>query len=112
MAGAWPLYLHFSSDIIDIIYLMPMMSYMRTTVTIHDDLAAQIHDFRKREGMTFKAALNKLLRLGVQAQYAPPKPKKYRTPTRKLGLKPGIDPTRLNALLDEMEVNDFLGEEN
>ena len=84
---------------------------MRTTVTIQDDLAAQIEEMRKREGLTFKAALNQVLRLGVQAKSAPPKPKKFRTATRMLGLKPGIDPTRLNALLDDLESGDFMGEE-
>ncbi|MDE0064064.1 MAG: hypothetical protein OXP09_14415 [Gammaproteobacteria bacterium] len=85
---------------------------MRTTLTIQDDLAAQIEALRKREGLSFKAALNHLLRLGVQAKSAPPKPRKYRTPTRKLGLRPGIDPTRLNALLDDLETGDFAGRES
>lgn len=102
----------FPNVIIDIKGLMLKMLAMRTTVTIQDDLAAQIEELRKREGLTFKAALNQVLRLGVQAKSAPPKPKKYRTPTRKLGLKPGIDPTRLNALLDDLDTGDFTGEEN
>ncbi len=85
---------------------------MRTTVTIHDDIAAQIEEMRRREGLSFKAALNQLLRLGVQARSAPPKPKKFRAPTAKLDLKPGIDPTRMNALIDELEIGDFTGEES
>ena len=87
-----------------------MMTSMRTTVTIDDDLAAQVEATRRREGLSFKAALNHLLRLGVQVKSTPPKPKKFNTPTRKLGLKPGIDPTRLNALIDELETSDFAGE--
>ena len=54
-----------------------------------------------------KAALDHLLRLGVQAKSTPPKPKRFRTPTRKLGLNTGIDPTRLNALIDDLETCDF-----
>ena len=88
-----------------------MMNIMRTTVTIDDDLAAQVDALRRREGLSFKGALNHLLRLGVQAKSTPPKPKKFHTPTRKLGLKPGIDPTRLNTLIDDLEIVDFTGRE-
>ena len=90
---------------------MLMVTLMRTTVTIEDDLAAQVEAIRRREGLSFKAALNQLLRLGVQAISTPPKPRRFRTATRKLGLKPGIDPTRLNALIDDLETSDFAGEE-
>lgn len=90
---------------------MLLMTTMRTTVTINDDLAAQIEAMRRREGLSFKAALNHLLRLGVQAKSTPPKPKRFNTPTRKLRLKPGIDPTRLNALIDDLETRNFAGEE-
>ena len=40
---------------------------------------------------------------------APLKTRKIRTPARNLGLKPGIDPTRLNALIDDLEASDFVG---
>ena len=95
--------------IVDTKFVMPVMPTMRTTVTIDDDLAARVEAIRRREGLSFKAALNQLLRLGVQAKSAPPKPKRFRTPPRKLGLKPGIDPTRLNALIDDLETGDFVG---
>ena len=76
-------------------------------MTIDDDLAAQLEALCKREGLSLKAALNHVRRLRVQAKSTPPKPKRFRTPTRKLGLKPGIDPTRLNALIDDLEAGDF-----
>ena len=101
-----------NQHIIDISFLASMMASMRTTVTIHDDLATQIEALRQREGLSFKAALNQLLRLGVQAKAAPPKPKKHHTPTRRLGLRPGIDPTRLNSLLDDLDTSDFASREN
>lgn len=84
-----------------------MMSVMRTTVTIDDDLAAQIEDLRRRERLSFKAALNRLLRTAIRHQSQPPQPRRYRTPTRKLGLRTGLDPTRLNQLADELESDDF-----
>ena len=85
---------------------------MRTTVTIEDDLAIAIEEVRKREGLSFKAALNQVIRLGVQMKSAPPKARRYRTPTRALGLKPGIDPTRFNTLVDDLETDRFAGKED
>ena len=80
-----------------------MVLFMRTTLTIDDDLALAIEDLRKREGLSFEAALNQVIRLGVQAISAPPVAEKYRTPTRALGPKPGIDAGRFNALADEID---------
>jgi len=81
---------------------------MRTTLTIDDDLAAEIEALRKRQGLSFKEALNQLLRAGIAYQARPPKPRKYRTPTRRLGLRPGIDPAKLNQLADELEDERFI----
>ena len=84
-----------------------MMPTMRTTITVDDDVMAQIEDLRRREGLSLKGALNKLLRAGLQYQGQPPKPRPYRTPTRRLGLRAGLDATKLNQLADEMEADDF-----
>lgn len=86
---------------------MLILRQMRTTVTIDDDLLAQIEDLRRREGLSFRGALNQLLRAGIQSQGQPPKPTPYRTPTRKLGLRTGVDATKLNQLVDEMEADAF-----
>ena len=85
---------------------------MRTTVTIEDDLVVAIEELRKREGLSFKDALNQVIRLGVQMKSAPPGARRYRTPTRVLGMKPGIDTTRLNALVDELETDTLAGGED
>ena len=81
---------------------------MRTTITIEDDLAIEIEDLRKREGLSFKDALNQLLRAGIHYKAQPPSPKRYQTPVRKLGLRAGIDETKLNQLADELESEEFL----
>jgi hypothetical protein len=84
-----------------------MMVAMRTTLTIDDDLIAQIEDLQRCEGLSFKAAVNQLLRAGIQYKVQPPKPKRYRTRPRKLGLRAGFDPTKLNQLADEIEADKF-----
>ena len=81
---------------------------MRTTLTIDDDLMAQIEDLQRKKGLSFKGAVNYLLRAGIQFQAQPPKPKPHRTKPRKLGLRSGIDPTKLNQLIDDLEADEFM----
>ncbi len=80
---------------------------MRTTITIDDDILVQVEDMRRREGLTFKAALNQLLRAGIQYRGQLPTPNRYRTPTRPLGLRAGIDANKLNQLVDELDAEAF-----
>ena len=81
---------------------------MRTTLTIDDDLVAQIEDLQRTKGLSFKGAVNYLLRAGIQYQAQPPKPKRHRTRPRKLGLRSGIDPSKLNQLLDDLDTEEFM----
>jgi hypothetical protein len=80
---------------------------MRTTLTIDDDLAAQIEELRRRKGLSMKNAVNTLLREGLKQQLEPLQAKRFRTKTHKLGLRPGFDPTKLNQLTDELEAEVF-----
>jgi hypothetical protein len=52
--------------------------------------------------------INDLLRKGLLAEAERAEPKVYVAPTFKTGLRPGIDPTRMNQLLDELEVEEYL----
>jgi hypothetical protein len=79
---------------------------MRTTVTIDDDLMARIEDLRRREGLSFREALDRLLRKALQAGADPPRAREYRTVPRRLGLRPGLDAAKLNRLADELGVED------
>ena len=71
---------------------------MRTTLTIEEELAAQIEELRRREGLSLKRVINSLLREGLRSHQRPPQAKRYRTRTRKLGLRPGFDPLKLNRV--------------
>ena len=84
---------------------------MRTTLTIDEDLAAQIEDLRRREGLSLKRVINSLLRDGLRSRQKPPGAKRYSSPTRKLRLRPGYDPAKLNQLVDEMEVEEHRNRE-
>lgn len=62
---------------------------MRTTVTIDPDLAAKLQRVARERGISFKEALNTMLRAGMAEQAGTARP--YRLPARRLGLRPGID---------------------
>jgi Arc/MetJ family transcription regulator len=82
---------------------------MRTTLTIDDDLAAILQKMAAEEGHSFKEVVNQMLRSGIAAtgeQTARRQP--VAVVTRPLGLREGYDPDRLNQLVDELAVEDFL----
>ena len=62
---------------------------MRTTVTLDPDVAAKLKQDAQRRGVSFKEALNSSVRRGLGD--AGPTPRPYRVPTRRLGVKPGVD---------------------
>ena len=97
----------FVLSIIDIIMFDAYDAFMRTTLTLEDDLVAQIHTLRRVDGLSFKGAVNQLLRAGIQCRTQPPKARRYRTKPKKLGLRAGFDPGKLNQLADEMEAEEF-----
>ncbi len=81
---------------------------MRTTLTIDDELAKTIERLRQRQGVGLRQVINDLLRKGLLAEAERPEPKVYVGPTFKSGLRPGIDPSRMNQLVDELEVEEYL----
>jgi hypothetical protein len=82
---------------------------MRTTLTIDDEVAESIERLRDRERLSLREAVDRLLRAGLQVVEMKSAAKPYRAQTFSMGLKPGIDPSRLNQLLDELDVEEFKG---
>ena len=82
---------------------------MRTTLTIDDEVAESIERLRDRERLSLREAVDRLLRAGLQVVEMKPAAQPYRAETFNMGLKPGIDPSRLNQLLDELDVEEFKG---
>ena len=82
---------------------------MRTTLTIDDDLAGILKKKASQQGHSFKAIVNGLLRAGIAASGdTSPQRKPVKVVAKPLGLKPGYDPDKLNQLVDELEVEEFL----
>ena len=84
---------------------------MRTTVTLDSDVAQKLRDLAHRRRQPFKVILNEIIRRGLVVQERteatePP----FRVRPVAGGFRNGIDPGKLNQLLDQLEAEDFSGE--
>ncbi len=77
---------------------------MRTTLTLEEDVAAQLREWMQRSGRSLKDTVNTLLRLGLhtaeRAQSAEPfvvHPHRLGTPA------PGLNLDRISELLEQVE---------
>ena len=84
---------------------------MRTTLTIEPDIEIEIDRRRRASGSSLKGIVNGLLRKGLRAEAETPPPEPYRSETFDLHFRAGIDPLKLNQLVDELEVDTFLERE-
>ena len=77
-----------------------MMLDVRTTVTLDDDLVAALQQLARERSTSFKVVLNDAVRAGLR-QPATARP--YRTPSRRMGLRPGIDLDKALSIAAESE---------
>ena len=76
---------------------------MKTTLTLDDDLAAQLEERAETLNLSFKQVVNDTLRRGLDVEEPPKKrPGEFRTFPG--GFAPGIDPNRLRQLDQELEL--------
>ena len=78
-----------------------MMPAVRTTVTLDDDLVAVLQQLASERGASFKDVLNATVRAGLQPPTREHPP--FRMPTRRLGLRPGVDVDRALRLAADLE---------
>ena len=84
---------------------------MRTTVTLEQDLADRLKEYAHRRRTSFKVALNTLLRRGLAAQEAARSPRRrFTVEPHSSRLRPGVDPGKLNQIVDRLEAEDFVHE--
>jgi len=83
---------------------------MRTTVTLEPDVAAKLKELAHRRRASFKATLNDVLRRGLDP-YAAERDaaEPFEVEPHEGGFRPGVDPGKLNQLLDELDAEDFVG---
>lgn len=78
-----------------------ILTAMRTTVTLDDDVAAEVERLRREDGLGVSAAVNRLARTGAAR---PREQRPYVHRTFAMGLK--VDVTNIGeveALLDELD---------
>ena len=82
---------------------------MRTTVTLDADVEPLLRDAMHERRQSFKETLNQAIRAGLAGGEGPRvEDAPYVVIARRMGLRAGIDPGRLNQLADEMEAESFL----
>ncbi len=82
---------------------------MRTTLTIDDDLLAALKKMAHDSGQSFKHVVNATLRNGLTTGSKPLEARpRFHVASAPRGFMPGLDPTKLNQLVDELETEAFL----
>jgi hypothetical protein len=80
---------------------------VRTTLTLDSDVALAIKERIARSGEKLKDVVNEALREGLRSrptvEAAP-----FKVEPLNIKLRPGIDPTKLNQLYDELETESFV----
>lgn len=75
---------------------------MRTTVTLDDDVAANLKEEARRQKSSFKEVLNASVRRGLRAG-APAAAEPYHLRPRAMRARPGVDLDRALQLAGELE---------
>lgn len=81
-----------------------MIKFMRTTLTIDDDISAKLKAKLKNSAdKTFKDIVNETLRLGLLAEKDLKKEKKFRVHSRPLGIIKGLNYDNIGELIERIE---------
>jgi hypothetical protein len=78
---------------------------VRTTLTLDTDVAEGLRQEVRRTGKSFKAAVNDALRAGLGGAGRRQRTKRFTVEPHDFGLRAGVDPDRLNQLVDELDVD-------
>jgi len=79
---------------------------MRTTLTLDRDVAERLNGEVRRTGKSLKSVVNDAIRLGLGLVAKKPRGPRFKVEPHAFGLRPGIDPDRLNQLVDELDVEE------
>ena len=76
---------------------------MRTTLTLDDDVADKLKRLAEQRRVPFRSVVNELLRRALSGQGPQRRPEPFRVETFTSAFRPGVDPSKLNQLSDELE---------
>jgi len=80
---------------------------MRTTLTLEDDVARLVREAAHRERRSTKEVVNAAIRRALSPSGVGRKQLVYKVVTHPTKLLPGLDPAKMNQLVDEIEVESF-----
>lgn len=80
---------------------------MRTTLTLDADVADRLQRVVRRSGKSLKSVVNEALRIALGLTKKPVEPSRFRIRAFVDGLQPGIDPEKMNQLVDEIEAEEL-----
>jgi hypothetical protein len=81
---------------------------MRTTLTLDEDVAKELHERARHSRESFKEVVNTTLRRGLRVAEKPSSSlPRFKVKPKACGFRSGVDVLRLNQLNDELEVEDF-----
>jgi hypothetical protein len=75
----------------------------RTTLTLDDDVAAELRAEARRSGEPFKQIVNHALRAGLHTQTRVKGLSPFKIKPRSLGLRPGLSYDNIGELLEQIE---------
>jgi predicted DNA-binding ribbon-helix-helix protein len=78
---------------------------MRTTLTLDDDLAEKLKQLAETRKLPFRRVLNEMLRRGLTGQTGHKRPVAFKIETFSSALRSGVDPLKLNQLIDDLEAD-------
>ena len=81
---------------------------MRTTLTLDPDVAERLKGETRRTGKSLKSVVNDAIRFGLGLATKRTRVPRFNVEPHAFGLRPGIDPDRLNQLADELEVDETI----
>ena len=76
---------------------------MRTTLTLDPEVERLVSDEVHRTRRPFKQVVNDAIRRGLAPRLADEPQERYRIDVHRTKLRPGIDPTSMNRLADELD---------
>ncbi|MCC5833931.1 MAG: hypothetical protein JJU20_04280 [Opitutales bacterium] len=81
---------------------------MRTTLNIEPDIEKQVRERAVKTRRPFTKVVNDLLRQSLAAEASTRRQPPFTVKSKSLGLKTGIDPSRLQQVADDLEAEAFL----
>ena len=79
-------------------------------MTLEDDLARRLKELARSSDRNFKEVVNDAIRKGLSlGEAAPDGQERFTVQPKACGFRTGVDPTKLNQLYDDLEMEDQRG---